>query len=64
MAKAKLAEYKKKRDPKKTPEPFGGSKRGQEHLQVGRRAVRRGLNELAHGVDPRRHFGHVLLVVQ
>ena len=28
-AKAKLAEYKKKRDPKKTPEPFGSSKRGQ-----------------------------------
>jgi bifunctional non-homologous end joining protein LigD len=31
---AKLAEYKKKRDPKKTPEPFGGSKRGQEPIFV------------------------------
>ena len=27
MAKAKLAEYKRKRDPKKTPEPFGSAKR-------------------------------------
>jgi bifunctional non-homologous end joining protein LigD len=27
---AKLAEYRKKRDPKKTPEPFGGKKRGRE----------------------------------
>ena len=27
MPKAKLAEYKKKRDPKKTPEPFGSKKR-------------------------------------
>jgi len=31
---AKLAEYKKKRDPKKTPEPFGGGKRGQEPIFV------------------------------
>jgi len=31
---AKLAEYKKKRDPKKTPEPFGGRKRGQEPIFV------------------------------
>jgi bifunctional non-homologous end joining protein LigD len=34
MAKAKLAEYKKKRDPKKTPEPFGGKKRGKEPIFV------------------------------
>jgi bifunctional non-homologous end joining protein LigD len=27
---AKLAEYRKKRDPKKTPEPFGGKKRGKD----------------------------------
>ena len=27
---AKLAEYKRKRDPKKTPEPFGGTKKGRE----------------------------------
>jgi bifunctional non-homologous end joining protein LigD len=27
---AKLAEYRKKRDPKKTPEPFGGKKKGKE----------------------------------
>jgi bifunctional non-homologous end joining protein LigD len=31
---AKLAEYKRKRDPKKTPEPFGGSKRGQAPIFV------------------------------
>ena len=34
MAKAKLAEYKRKRDPKKTPEPFGGRKRGQDPIFV------------------------------
>ncbi|MFL5930122.1 MAG: DNA ligase D [Gaiellaceae bacterium] len=27
---AKLAEYRRKRDPKKTPEPFGGKKKGKE----------------------------------
>jgi bifunctional non-homologous end joining protein LigD len=31
---AKLTEYRKKRDPKKTPEPFGGRKRGQEPIFV------------------------------
>jgi bifunctional non-homologous end joining protein LigD len=31
---AKLAEYKKKRDPKKTPEPFGGKKRGRSPIFV------------------------------
>ena len=31
---AKLAEYKKKRDPKKTPEPFGSTKRGQDPIFV------------------------------
>jgi bifunctional non-homologous end joining protein LigD len=31
---AKLAEYRKKRDPEKTPEPFGGKKRGQEPIFV------------------------------
>jgi bifunctional non-homologous end joining protein LigD len=31
---AKLAEYKRKRDPKKTPEPFGGKKRGKEPIFV------------------------------
>jgi bifunctional non-homologous end joining protein LigD len=31
---AKLAEYKKKRDPKKTPEPFGGKKRGADPIFV------------------------------
>jgi bifunctional non-homologous end joining protein LigD len=31
---AKLAEYKKKRDPKKTPEPFGGKKKGKEPIFV------------------------------
>ena len=31
---AKLAEYREKRDPRKTPEPFGGKKRGQEPIFV------------------------------
>ncbi len=31
---AKLAEYKRKRDPKKTPEPFGGKKRGKQPIFV------------------------------
>ena len=31
---AKLAEYKRKRDPKKTPEPFGGKERGKEPIFV------------------------------
>ena len=31
---AKLAEYKRKRDPKKTPEPFGGGKRGKAPIFV------------------------------
>ena len=31
---AKLAEYHKKRDPKKTPEPFGGRKRGKQPIFV------------------------------
>src|SRR6186997_2959218 len=31
---AKLAEYKKKRDPKKTPEPFGAGKRGKQPIFV------------------------------
>jgi bifunctional non-homologous end joining protein LigD len=30
----KLAEYRKKRDPKKTPEPFGGKKKGKEPIFV------------------------------
>jgi bifunctional non-homologous end joining protein LigD len=30
VAKAKLADYKRKRDPKKTPEPFGGKKGGKQ----------------------------------
>ncbi|MBA2567748.1 MAG: DNA ligase D [Actinobacteria bacterium] len=34
MAKAKLAEYKRKRDPKKTPEPFGGRKDGKQPIFV------------------------------
>jgi bifunctional non-homologous end joining protein LigD len=34
VAKAKLAEYKNKRDPKKTPEPFGGKKRGKAPIFV------------------------------
>jgi bifunctional non-homologous end joining protein LigD len=31
---AKLAEYKRKRDPKKTPEPFGSAKRGKKPIFV------------------------------
>jgi bifunctional non-homologous end joining protein LigD len=31
---AKLAEYKRKRDPKETPEPFGGRKRGKQPIFV------------------------------
>ncbi len=31
---AKLAEYRKKRDPKQTPEPFGGNKRGKQPIFV------------------------------
>jgi bifunctional non-homologous end joining protein LigD len=31
---AKLAEYRKKRDPKQTPEPFGGKKRGKQPIFV------------------------------
>jgi bifunctional non-homologous end joining protein LigD len=31
---AKLAEYKRKRDPKKTPEPFGGKRKGKEPIFV------------------------------
>ena len=31
---AKLAEYRKKRDPKKTPEPFGGKRKGREPVFV------------------------------
>jgi bifunctional non-homologous end joining protein LigD len=34
VPKAKLVEYKRKRDPKKTPEPFGGKKRGKEPIFV------------------------------
>jgi bifunctional non-homologous end joining protein LigD len=34
VAKPKLAEYRKKRDPKKTPEPFGGRKPGNEPIFV------------------------------
>jgi bifunctional non-homologous end joining protein LigD len=34
VPKAKLAEYKRKRDPKKTPEPFGGKKRGKKPIFV------------------------------
>jgi bifunctional non-homologous end joining protein LigD len=34
VARAKLAEYKRKRDPKKTPEPFSGRKRGKEPIFV------------------------------
>jgi bifunctional non-homologous end joining protein LigD len=34
VAKAKLAEYKRKRDPKKTPEPFGGKQRGKAPIFV------------------------------
>jgi bifunctional non-homologous end joining protein LigD len=31
---AKLADYRKKRDPKKTPEPFGGKKKGKQPIFV------------------------------
>jgi bifunctional non-homologous end joining protein LigD len=31
---AKLAEYRRKRDPKKTPEPFGGKKKGKDPIFV------------------------------
>jgi bifunctional non-homologous end joining protein LigD len=34
VAKEKLAEYRRKRDPKKTPEPFGGRKRGKKPIFV------------------------------
>jgi bifunctional non-homologous end joining protein LigD len=34
MAEPKLAEYRKKRDPKQTPEPFGGRKRGRKPIFV------------------------------
>ena len=34
MARPRLAEYEKKRDRKKTPEPFGGKKRGKEPIFV------------------------------
>jgi bifunctional non-homologous end joining protein LigD len=34
MAEPKLAEYRKKRDPKQTPEPFGGGKRGKKPIFV------------------------------
>jgi bifunctional non-homologous end joining protein LigD len=34
MAEPKLAEYRKKRDPKQTPEPFGGLKRGKKPIFV------------------------------
>src|ERR687888_77753 len=34
MAKADLGEYRRKRDPKKTPEPFGAKKRGKEPIFV------------------------------
>ena len=44
MAKAKLAEYKKKRDPKKTPEPFGSTKRGKKPIFVVQRHAARSLH--------------------
>ena len=34
MARPRLAEYEKKRDRKKTPEPFGGKKRGKQPIFV------------------------------
>jgi bifunctional non-homologous end joining protein LigD len=34
VARAKLSEYKRKRDPKKTPEPFGGRKRAKKPIFV------------------------------
>ena len=44
MPKAKLAEYKRKRDPKKTPEPFGGKKRGKDPIFVVQRHAARSLH--------------------
>src|SRR5262245_41964033 len=41
---AELAEYKRKRDPKKTPEPFGSKKRGQESIFVVQRHAARSLH--------------------
>jgi bifunctional non-homologous end joining protein LigD len=41
---AKLQEYRKKRDPKKTPEPFGGKKKGQEPIFVVQRHDARALH--------------------
>jgi bifunctional non-homologous end joining protein LigD len=41
---AKLQEYRKKRDPKKTPEPFGGKKRGKEPIFVVQRHDARALH--------------------
>ena len=41
---AKLAEYRKKRDPKKTPEPFGGKKKGKEPIFVVQRHDARALH--------------------
>jgi bifunctional non-homologous end joining protein LigD len=41
---AKLAEYKRKRDPKKTPEPFGGKKKGSEPIFVVQRHDARALH--------------------
>ena len=44
MPKAKLAEYKRKRDPKQTPEPFGGRKRGKDPIFVVQRHAARSLH--------------------
>jgi bifunctional non-homologous end joining protein LigD len=41
---AQLREYKRKRDPKKTPEPFGSKKRGQEPIFVVQRHDARALH--------------------
>src|SRR5919202_1843268 len=41
---AELREYRKKRDPKKTPEPFGGKKRGREPIFVVQRHAARRLH--------------------
>jgi bifunctional non-homologous end joining protein LigD len=41
---AKLQEYRKKRDPKKTPEPFGGKKKGKEPIFVVQRHDARALH--------------------
>ncbi|HXV02967.1 MAG TPA: non-homologous end-joining DNA ligase, partial [Gaiellaceae bacterium] len=41
---AKLAEYKRKRDPKKTPEPFGAKKKGKEPIFVVQRHDARSLH--------------------